>query len=274
MKRLKINIWLMAVVVLVCVSAQLSPPKTKPTYVDIITRFGTMRVLLYDETPLHKANFLKLVREGFYDSLTFHRTMKDYTIQGGDPKTKFATEDSVVGDGDLGYTIPAEFRPNLIHKKGALAAARNVNADFASNASQFYIVKGRTFEPQELKRIENLRNQMIKSNMLYAITNADSTKARMNDFTLRGDKEGLRKYLSSFQTYVDSMYNLRGEYKFTKEQILTYTSIGGIPQLDSGYTVFGEVISGLHIIDSIINQPTTKSNRPVNDIRMKIRIVK
>lgn len=246
----------------------------KPTYVDIITKFGTMRVLLYDETPLHRDNFLKLVKQGYYDSLTFFQIFPDYTIQTGDPKSRFATEDSVIGDGGPEYTIPAEFRPNLIHKYGALAAARNINPDFSSHASQFFIVKGKRYTISELEKIEGVKNQIIRSNIFYQLTKADTTQARIKDFGLRGDKDGLRAYTQTFQAVVDSAFERRGAYRFTMDQIRTYTSIGGLPQLDSGYTVFGEVVKGLHIIDSIISQPRAKNNRPLNDIRLKIRVVK
>ena len=253
-----------------------TPPKQQPgpAIVEIITKFGTMKVKLYDETPLHRDNFLKLVKQRFYDSLTFHKVISGFLVQGGDPKSKYATEDSVVGDGDLGYKIPAEFRGNLIHKYGAIAAARDNNPELASNASQFFLVQGRRYTLDELIKIENFKNQRIKSDMLYLITKADTTKTRMEDFTLRGDREGLKKFVASFQPIVDSLFKQRGEFKFTNQQIQEYTSIGGAPQLDSGYTVFGEIISGFNILDSICAQKTAKNERPLQDIRMKIRVAK
>lgn len=252
----------------------LSADDPKPKYVEIWTRFGTMKVKLYDETPLHRDNFLKLVRAGYYDSLTFFQVFPDYTAQTGDPKSRFATEDSVIGDGGPTYTIPAEFRPNLIHKYGALAAARTVNPDFSSHGSQFYLVKGKKYSIDELQRVEGMRNQIIRSNIFYELTRADSTQARIKDFSLRGDKEGLKAYTKTFQAATDSAFARRGPYQFTIDQIRAYTSIGGVPQLDSGYTVFGEVVKGLHIIDSICAQPKAKNNRPLKDIRIKIREVK
>lgn len=253
-----------------------TPPKPQPgpAIVEITTKFGTMKVRLYDETPLHRDNFLKLVKQRFYDSLTFHRVISGFLAQGGDAKSKYATEDSVVGDGDLGYKIPAELRGNLIHKYGAIAAARDNNPELASNASQFYLVQGRRYTLDELIKIENFKNQRIKSDMLYLITKADSTKTRMEDFTLRGDREGLKMFVASFQPVVDSLFKQRGEFKFTNQQIQEYTSIGGAPQLDSGYTVFGEIISGFNILDSICAQKTAKNERPLQDIRMKIRVAK
>lgn len=266
----------MAVFAITLISISATPPKppTGPAIVEIKTKFGVMKVKLYDETPLHRDNFLKLVKQNFYDSLTFHKVVYGLVAQGGDAKSKYATADSVIGDADLGYRIPAEFRGNLIHKYGALAAARDNIPDMASNASQFFIVQGRRYTLDELIKIEGFKNQRIKSDMLYLITQADSTKRRMEDFTLRGDRDGLKKFVASFQPVVDSLFKQRGEFKFTNQQIQEYTSIGGIPQLDSGYTVFGEVISGFNIIDSICAQKTAKNERPLEDIRMKMRVVK
>lgn len=270
----KIVVLSILTVVLLFIAA--SPPKgqTGPVIVEITTKFGVMKVKLYDETPLHRDNFLKLVKQQFYDSLTFHKVVKGFLAQGGDPKSKYATEDSTIGDGDIGYRIPSEFRGNLFHKYGVIAAARDNNPDMASNASQFFLVHGRRYTLDELTKIENYKNQRIKSDMLYLITQSDSTKARMEDFTLRGDRDGMKKFVASFQPVVDSLFKKRGEFKFTNQQIQEYTSIGGAPQLDSGYTVFGEVISGIHIIDSICSQKTAKNERPLQDIRMKIRVSK
>jgi cyclophilin family peptidyl-prolyl cis-trans isomerase len=266
----KIYLVLVLGVLFLSTGAALNP---KPTYVEIITRFGVMKVKLYDETPLHRDNFLKLVKAGYYDSLTFFQIFPDYTIQSGDPKSRYATEDSLIGDGGPTYKIPAEFRPNLIHKYGALAAARDINPDFSSHGSQFYIVKGKKFTVEELQKVEGLRNQIIRSNIFYQLTKADTTQARIKDFSLRGDKEGLRAYTKTFQAATDSAFAKRGPYQLNIDQIRAYTSIGGLPQLDSGYTVFGEVVKGLNIIDYICAQPRAKNNRPIKDIRIKIRVV-
>lgn len=267
---------LLATVVIGCLCLSAAPPKQGPKvyYVEITTKFGAMKLRLYNETPLHRDNFLKLISNKFYDSLTFHRVIPEFVAQGGDYKSKYATKDSVIGDGDLGYKIPQEIRPNLIHKRGAIAAARDNNPEMASNASQFYLVQGRRFTYDELIKVENLKNQRIKSDMLFKVTQSDSVKARLQDFTLRGDKEGMKKYLADLQPEVDKAFEKRGWYKFTEQQIQEYTSVGGIPQLDSGYTVFGEIISGIHVLDSICAQPRAKNDRPNTDIRMKIRVVK
>lgn len=263
--------------VLALIGIHATPPKPAPkgpALVEITTRFGVMKVRLYDETPLHRDNFLKLVNRKFYDSLTFHKVVPGFIAQGGDPKSKYATKDSVIGDTDLGYKIPAEFRPNLFHKYGTLVAARDNNPQMASDACQFFLVKGSRYTVEQLMKVEDYKSQRIKSDILYTLMQSDTAKARIDDFTLRGDKEGLKKYIASFQPVAEEIYNKRGPYRFSEQQIQEYTSIGGVPPFDSGYTVFGEVISGVHIIDSICAQQTEKNQRPVQDIRMKIRVVK
>ena len=264
----------LALVFMVVVSATTKQVEPKPKYVEITTKFGVMKVLLYDDTPLHRDNFLKWVRAGFYDSLTFHMVTPEGTAQGGDIKSKYATEDSVIGDSDFGYRIPAEFRPHHFHKYGALSAARDINPEFASHPTQFFLVRGTNYNIKDLQKMEGYKNQMIRTNIFYTLMNADSTKKRVADFGMRGDKEGLRAYTKTFQTITDSIFAMRVPFTFTTEQLRTYNTIGGVPPLDSGYTVFGEVVSGLHIIDSICNQPTAKNKRPIKDIRMKIREVK
>ena len=194
----------------------------KEQRVVIHTSCGDMTVKLYDETPQHRDNFIRLVKEKQYDSTLFHRVIKDFMIQGGDPDSKHAKPGQMLGSGDLGYTIPAEFVPARFHKKGALAAARTgdqVNPQKRSSSCQFYIVQGRTWTPQEL--------QMIS--MQYGT-------------------------------------------QFTPEQIEIYTTLGGTPFLDMQYTVFGEVVDGLDVIDKIASQPTQPGDRPVEDIRMTMTL--
>ena len=190
----------------------------------IETTYGDIKVKLYDETPFHKENFLKLVSEKLYDDQIFHRVIKNFMIQAGDPDSKNAKPGQPLGYGDLGYTIPAEFNKNLFHKKGALAAARqpdNVNPDKESSASQFYIVQGRVYSNQELDLMEQ-----------------------------------------------------RGVHiKFTEEQRKIYTSVGGTPHLDYSYTVFGEVTDGIEVVDKIASVKTDKRDRPLNDIKIKIKII-
>ena len=193
--------------------------KKKDYLVSLNTAFGTMRIVLYDQTPKYKENFIKLVNQKFYDSLLFHRVIPLFMIQGGDPNSRKAQADQPLGNGDVGYKIPAEFVPALFHKKGALAAARDGNPEKASSGCQFYIVQGRVW-----------------------------------------DDAGLQKQLDRIQT-------MKGRLP-TEEQKQVYKTLGGVPHLDGNYTVFGEVIDGLAIIDSVAKQPRNEMDRPVKDVRM------
>lgn len=203
----------------------------KVEMVVLSTEYGDMTILLYDDTPLHKANFLKLVEEGFYNDLIFHRVIKKFMVQGGDPDSRGAAKGARLGNGGPGYTIPAEIRPNHIHKKGALAAARlgdGQNPKKESSGSQFYIVHGNAATATSL---EGMFAQRKRNNP--------------------SDSVG-----------------------YTSEQIATYEALGGAPHLDGGYTVFGEVIEGLDIIDSIAANAVDRNSRPLEDVKMTMKIVK
>lgn len=190
--------------------------------VKIETDSGTIVVRLYDETPLHRDNFIKLVREGFYDSLMFHRIIPEFMIQGGDPTSKNAVPGAMLGGGGGDMTrIPAEFHPNLIHKRGALAAARDNNPAKASSACQFYLVHGKKLTDGELNMLETQRGM-----------------------------------------------------KFTTEQREIYKNLGGTPFLDQNYTVFGEIESGMEVVEKIAYMQKNSANRPLTDIRMKISEIK
>ena len=193
------------------------------TMVLISTNYGDMKAILYNETPLHRDNFIKLVKEGYYDGTLFHRVIDGFMIQGGDPDSKTAKPKQMLGQGGPGYTIPAEFKQELIHKKGALAAARmgdNVNPQKASSGSQFYIAQGKRYTSEEL-------------NML---------QARMGK-------------------------------QFNQTQKDAYVNEGGVPFLDYDYTVFGQVIEGLEVIDKIAKVQKDRYDRPVEDVKMTISIV-
>lgn len=181
----------------------------------IKTSYGDILVELYNDTPMHRDNFIELVETGWYDGSTFHRVIKNFMIQGGG---------AADGSPDPGYTIPAEFRPNHIHKKGALSAARKgdqVNPEKASSGSQFYIVQG----------------QVVNESQLLSMS-------------------------------------ARSGFVYTDEQVIEYATIGGTPHLDGGYTVFGAVVSGLDVIDKIAAVQTARGDKPVNDVKMTMEIVK
>ncbi len=193
-------------------------------FIRIETSLGDMLVRLYDETPAHRDNMIRLIEDGFYKNQLFHRVIKDFMIQGGDPHSVGAPKGQRLGSGGPGYTVPAEFNEKLIHKKGALAAARKgdrENPEQASNGSQFYLVQGRVFTPEEL-------------NMLAQ----------------------------------------RGAVSLSNESVEIYTTLGGSPHLDGAYTVFGEVVEGLEVLDLIASQPCDAYDRPEEDVVFSIALVK
>ena len=201
--------------------------KAEDTLIEVTTRFGTMMIQLYRETPGHRRNFIKLVQQGFYDDLLFHRCIKGFMIQGGDPNSKGAAQGQALGMGGPGYTIPAEFNPKYVHKRGTLCAARQgdqVNPKKESSGSQFYIVQGKTWSDQELDQLE--RNIAMRN----------------------------------------------PGFKYSPEQRNAYKTVGGTAQLDMDYTVYGEIVSGMAIIDSIAAQPTMR-DRPLNDITMRMKVI-
>lgn len=209
---------------------QSTPMEEKAHKVKISTSYGDMIVLLYNDTPIHRDNFLKLTKEGFYNDLLFHRVIPNFMIQGGDPDSRDAVPGKALGVGGPGYTLEAELNTGHFHKKGALAAARQgdqVNPEKRSSGSQFYIAQG----------------QPVNETMLNNLAMQKSMKMATGDFT------------------------------FTPEQIQAYTTVGGTPHLDGDYTVFGEVIEGLEVIDKIGAVAGDPRNRPVEDIRMTITIL-
>lgn len=217
---------------LIVASILVSCSSPKDMKVRMHTTLGVIDLCLYDETPKHKENFLKLVKEQQYDSLLFHRVIKDFMIQGGDPDSKNATAGVMLGEGDLGYKIDAEFMPDkYFHRRGVLAAARegdDVNPTKASSAIQFYIVWGKVFTKEQL----------------------DAYKEFYKNRTGR-------------------------ELCVTPEQEAVYTSVGGTPHLDGEYTVFGEVVNGLDVVEKIQNMPCDTNNRPLEDVRiLKVEFIK
>lgn len=202
----------------------LAQKNKKQTKVLISTSYGDMKLVLYNETPKHRDNFMKLVEEGFYDSTLFHRIIATFMIQGGDPESKNAVKGAMLGNGGPGYTIPAEFNAKFIHKKGALAAARiggASNPKKASSGSQFYIVQGKKYIKEEL-----------------------------------------------------DVMNKRTGNIYTEEQYKAYETEGGTPQLDMNYTVFGEIIEGFDVIDKIAAVKKGRADRPKEDVKMTMKIVK
>ncbi len=247
----------------------------KETFVRIETGMGDIKVKLYNETPKHRDNFIKLAKEGVLDGTLFHRVIKDFMIQGGDPDSKNAPAGKQLGAGDVGYTLPAEFvYPKLFHKKGALAAARQgdqVNPRKESSGCQFYIVTGKVYSKTEMLGME----EQINRSRLNAVFNKLAQKNMKEIYRLRkaNDEDGLydlqERLLVEAQAEVDSL----PEFKFTPEQVKAYTTVGGTPHLDGEYTVFGEVVEGMDVVDAIQKVKTERGDRPVEDIKMKVSVI-
>jgi len=194
----------------------------KNQYVRIRTSYGDCIIRLYNETPLHRDNFIKLAKKGFYNGTLFHRVIQNFMIQGGDPDSKKAIPELELGDGDVGYTVPAEFRDSLFHKRGVLAAARDENPKKASSGCQFYITEGKRFTDGKLDTLEKTR--------------------------------------------------LKGR-KIPAWQREWYKSVGGVPHLDQNYTVYGEVVSGLDMVDRIAAVKKDACDRPLTDVPMTVEVL-
>jgi len=242
----------------------------------IQTEFGDIKVKLYEKTAEHKKNFVKLVEEGFYDDLLFHRVIENFMIQGGDPESKNAEPGKMLGGGSLDYTVPAEFVPEYYHKRGALAAARRggpSNPEKRSSATQFYIVQGEIFTHGKLDTLEMMKNSRLKEEMLQQ--QLQSIKDELNEFQQNNDREGFEIKVAQVREEVDSLIEAQGlKFELTDEQRDIYTTIGGYPSLDGDYTVFGEVVEGMEVVDKIAAMETDKNNRPLKNIKMKIELIK
>ncbi|HRG37141.1 MAG TPA: peptidylprolyl isomerase [Bacteroidia bacterium] len=241
------------------------------TKVLITTSYGDIRVVLYNETPIHRDNFIKLSKEHYFDSLLFHRVIKGFMIQGGDPDSKHAPTGTLLGEGGPSYTLPAEFNPKLFHKKGVLAAAREFdleNPTRASSGSQFYIVQGRVFTDSLLNvQAKRITRSMALNHVINNPENADLL-GKYKDYSKRELMDSVKYVNSRIDKKVDlELLNIT-PYSFSKEQKEIYTTIGGTPHLDTNYTIFGEVYEGLEIVDKIAAQPTDKNNRPEENIRI------
>jgi cyclophilin family peptidyl-prolyl cis-trans isomerase len=251
--------------------------KDKEPMVEVTTKFGVIKLKLYNETPLHRDNFLKLVNEQFFDSLLFHRVMKNFMIQGGDPDSKGAPEGKMLGNGGPGYDVPAEFVSGLYHKKGALAAARepdNVNPNKMSSGSQFYIVQGQVWDSTQLRMFESRFVEQYRSVEFKTYLNLPENKdmkARYMQAMQTGDRLTSADIMNKTNPIIDE---IMVKYKFTDEQMKEYSTNGGTPFLDHNYTVFGELVEGWDVLDSIAAVRVDKNNRPFEDVIMSIRVVK
>lgn len=240
----------------------------------IETEYGNMKVKLYNETPQHRDNFLKLVNEGFYNDLLFHRVIKGFMIQGGDPQSKNAVAGKPLGSGGPGYTIPAEILPEKFHKKGALAAARlgdQMNPEKKSSGSQFYIVQGKTYQEAELEQFAD--QQRIRAVRAEASKMYQSKRSLITRLQAENKRDSISIIMVEIQEKAEANI-AQDQFKLSEERKKAYTTVGGTPHLDDAYTVFGEVVEGLEVIDAIANVQTATGDRPLKNIKMKIVEVK
>lgn len=241
----------------------------KRTLVKLETTMGNITVALYNEAPKHRDNFIKLVKEGVYDSTLFHRVIKQFMIQAGDPDSKNASDTAMLGSGDVGYTIPAEFNPKFFHKKGVLAAARqgdDVNPEKASSGCQFYIVTGRKFTEPQLLGMENKINEQREEALFDSL--ARQHMKEIYKMRKAGDNAGLLELQDTLEAQARELADKEEKFRFTPEQIKAYSTIGGAPHLDGSYTVFGEVTEGMEVVDNIEIAKTNRADRPIENIRI------
>jgi peptidylprolyl isomerase len=248
-----------------------SPLHNENTIILMKTTLGDIKIKLYDGTPIHRDNFIKLINSGFYEGISFHRVIKDFMIQAGDPATK-SDHSKALPDSLNTYTIPAEFTSQYFHKKGALAAARegnDVNPEMRSSGTQFYIVQGVKYTDAELIQAEQRINGNLKQSVFNKImrSTADSLRKTGKILTAPEIQEistpKMFQYLSNNKDYV-----------IPEDHRNIYKSIGGVPRLDGTYTVFGEVVEGLDVVDRIAAVQTSTGDKPLNDIRIiKIKII-
>ena len=239
------------------------------TQVLMHTSMGDIQLKLYNETPKHRDNFIQLVKDGTYNGLLFHRVIKDFMIQGGDVTSKDAQMNKSLGAGDLGYTVPAEFNyPKYFHKKGALCAARTgdeVNPERASSASQFYIVTGKKYSEAELNQMEKQLENRLKQS-IFAHLQAEN-KPKIMEYYRSGNKEELAILRDTLigKTELEAEKR-KDETKLPKELREIYKTEGGVPFLDNQYTVYGEVVKGIEVVEAIQNVKTNKQDRPTENM--------
>ena len=239
--------------------------------VKIETMLGDIVVRLYDETPIHRDNFVKLAKEGYYDGTLFHRVIKNFMIQGGDPDSKGAPAGKMLGVGGPDYTLQAEIQDGLFHKRGALAAARQgdeVNPERRSSGSQFYIVWGQVYNENQLRQFsKQLRMQKVQD-VFHAL--ASDHRAEIMQMRRDRNRDGLQALQEQL---IAEAENKVGKTGLTDEQLKLYSTLGGTPHLDGQYTVFGEVEEGLDVVEMIQNSATGRGDRPVDDIEMKLVLI-
>ena len=264
MKRFVLSFLIFSTFFFFSTSCSFSLNGSKEKIIIIETTLGTIKVKLYNETPLHRDNFIKLLKEGYYNGQLFHRVINDFMIQAGDPATRTNSTPEEKKNHGPGYTIPAEFNSSLFHKKGVIAAARegdNVNPEKRSSGSQFYIVQGKIFTGVELDQIEKRINDQNKQTLFFKYINEEKEKAFANEEAIDYAKI---QQAATLRLQKD-IKNLP-VFSIPPEQRDVYKSLGGTPHLDDSYTVFGEVVEGIEIIDKIAGVKTSDSDKPLADV--------
>lgn len=247
----------------------------KEDVVTIKTQYGDMVIILYDETPKHKENFLKLVREKYYDSTLFHRVIAGFMIQGGDPDSKNASPDAMLGRGGPAYTIPAEFNPKFFHEKGALAAARQsdqINPNKESSGSQFYIVQGTVIPEMQLRIDQNKMLQALRG--VYSTGKYQGMLDTLQMVYESGDMNAYSEAILKVVPRVERITGMSVANNPSPEKVKAYSTVGGVPFLDDQYTVFGKVIKGLDVIDKIASVQTALGDRPIENISIMVTVEK
>ncbi|MDR2927515.1 MAG: peptidylprolyl isomerase [Cytophagaceae bacterium] len=248
-------------------------PKDKNVMIE--TKYGNIVIRLYNDTPLHRDNFLKLVTDGYYNDILFHRVINEFMIQGGDPDSKNAPAGKMLGNGGPGYQVNAEIvYPKHFHKKGALAAARTadqINPQRQSSGSQFYIVQGKIYSDEELNMLEQsiAGRQTQEIMMKYMEPHREEFMALQSN----SDNDGIRALMEQISQEATPEMEAVEAFKFPNEVREAYKTVGGTPHLDNAYTVFGEVIEGFDVIDTIAAVETDEKNRPLKDVAMKVKLV-
>ncbi|MDH4091986.1 MAG: peptidylprolyl isomerase [Cyclobacteriaceae bacterium] len=247
--------------------------QNKDYVVTIRTDYGDMVAILYDETPKHKQNFIKLAKEHYFDSTLFHRVIAGFMIQGGDPDSKKAQPGAPLGRGGPGYTIEAEFNPKLIHARGALSAARlsnQQNPSKASSGSQFYIVQGSKMTEEELK-LDQAKFDVALQRFFQNPANRSAYDSIVSLYQ-SGDIKKYQAMLIHLKPRVEKETGIEIDRELTPEKLKVYTTVGGAPNLDGEYTVFGKIIQGLDVLDKIAAVETQPGDRPVVDVRMVVSV--
>lgn len=269
-KRYLLIILILSFFCMSCESKKTATEQNKQVCVKMETTMGNIVVKLYNETPAHRDNFVKLVKEGYYDGTLFHRVINQFMIQGGDGDSRNAKPGQQLGMGDPGYTIPAEFvYPKYFHKKGALAAARQgdqVNPEKASSGSQFYIVTGNVIPEGQIGQFERQLQMQQEQNVFNTLVAAH--RDEIMNMRRNRDQAGLQALQEQLINETRQQVAREGAFTLTPEQRAAYTTVGGAPHLDGAYTVFGEVVEGMDVVEKIEKVETDRADRPVADVKV------